>query len=72
MVRFNTEYIEGYVIEPLARKMLKDNPQLQKEFEEALSNKGFANNPQARLSWFYKRSPYFDPNYLLYPVGREL
>ena len=28
-------------------------------------------DPDARLRWFYERSPYFDPRYLIYPVGRE-
>ncbi|KAA3655954.1 MAG: carboxypeptidase [Calditrichaeota bacterium] len=67
-----TEYIEGYVIEPMARKMLKDNPNLQKEFEQALRDPKFADNPRARLQWFYKRSPYFDSKFLLYPVGKEM
>ena len=66
-----TEYIEGYVVEPLARKMLEENPQLKVDFEKALQNEKFAKNPRARLQWFYQRSPYYDRRYLLYPVGRE-
>ncbi|MCA9731877.1 MAG: M14 family metallopeptidase [Deferribacteres bacterium] len=67
-----TEYIEGYVVEPLAQQMLKDNPQLKQEFEKALQDEKFAKNPNARLRWFYKRSPYYDNNYVLYPVGKEM
>jgi hypothetical protein len=26
----------------------------------------------ARLRWLYRRTPFFDERYLLYPVGREL
>ncbi len=66
-----TEYIEGYVVEPLAQKMLAENPQLKAEFEQALQDEKFAQNPRARLQWFYQRSPYYDRNYLLYPVGRQ-
>ena len=68
-----TEYIEGYVIAPLAEKMLAHDSALRAEFERKLaSDKAFAANPDARLAWFYERTPYFDERYLLYPVGREL
>ena len=32
----------------------------------------FAADPDARLGWFYARTPYYDDRYRLYPVGREL
>jgi hypothetical protein len=56
-----TEYIENYVIEPLANKMLAENPEIAAEFD----------NTQAVYQWFYSRSPYFDSRWLLYPVGEE-
>ena len=64
------EYGEGYVVEKLAREMLEKNPELKKEFEEKLKDENFAKNPYARLNFFYTRSPYFDKNINLYPVGR--
>jgi murein tripeptide amidase MpaA len=68
-----TEYIEGYVIAPLADRMLTDNPALKKEFEAKLAaDRKFAADPDARLGWFYERTPYYDERFLLYPVGREL
>lgn len=67
-----TEYMEGYVVEPLARKMLAEDPKLKAEFEEALKDPEFAKNPYQRLSWFYQRSPYYDPAYNVYPVGAEI
>jgi hypothetical protein len=68
-----TEYIEGYVIAPLADRMLATDPKLRAEFEAKLkSDAKFAADGQARLSWFYERTPYYDERYLLYPVGREL
>ncbi len=67
-----TEYIEGYVVEPLAQSMLNNDRQLKKAFEKALTEEAFAKDPKRRLQWFYERSPYWDPNYLLYPVGREM
>ena len=68
-----TEYIEGYVIAPLAERMLAANPALRREFEAKLkSDRKFAADPDARLGWFYERTPYYDERFLLYPVGREL
>ena len=68
-----TEYIEAYVMEPTAKKMLEDSPALQKEFEEKKAqDKSFANNPNAILTWFYSKTKFYDERYLLYPVGREL
>ncbi len=66
-----TEYIEGYVVEPLAKKMLERDPDLKKRFEEALKDEAFAKSADARLRWFYEQSPYYDPYHKLYPIGRE-
>ncbi|PIW63060.1 M14 family metallopeptidase [Shewanella sp. CG12_big_fil_rev_8_21_14_0_65_47_15] len=66
-----TEYIEDYAVEPLAAKMLSDDPKLQAEFNKALENPEFAADPEARLRWFYERSPYYDNQYLTYPVYRS-
>ncbi|HRH64966.1 MAG TPA: M14 family metallopeptidase [Bacteroidia bacterium] len=66
-----TEYIEPYVMEPMAKKMLEESPALQKEFEEKkAADKSFANDPYAILTWFYSKTKYYDDRYLLYPVGR--
>lgn len=68
-----TEYIEGYVIAPLAEAMLARDPALKAEFEAKLATEPeFAKNGDARLAWFYARSAYYDERYLLYPVGREM
>jgi murein tripeptide amidase MpaA len=65
-----TEYIEDYAVEPLAAKMLSDNPPLKAEFEQALKDPDFAQDSKARLRWFYERSPYYDTQYMKYPVLR--
>jgi zinc carboxypeptidase len=68
-----TEYIEGYVMAPLADRMLAADPKLKAEFKaKVAADPKFAADPDARLSWFYARTPYFDDRYLLYPVGREV
>lgn len=67
-----TEYIEGYVIAPLAEKMLAADPKLKAEFEAMLAdNPKFAADPTARLQWFYARTKFHDDRYLLYPIGIE-
>lgn len=73
---FNTifeqkEFGEGYVLERLAREMLAKDEKLRREFEQRVANDPqFARSPRARLSFFYDRSPYADPQLNLYPVGR--
>jgi hypothetical protein len=65
------EYGEDYVVEKLAREMLENNPALREEYEQKLrSDPAFAANPHARLTFFYRRSPYWDRQMNLYPVGR--
>lgn len=65
------EYGEHYVLERLAREMLAANPSLESEFQEMLeTDPEFASSPAERLRYFYKRSPYWDPQMNLYPVGR--
>ncbi len=72
-ILMRTEYMEGYVIAPLADRMLASNPALKAEFEAKLrTDRKFARDPDARLGWFYERTPYYDERFLLYPVGREL
>ncbi|HEY6842783.1 MAG TPA: carboxypeptidase, partial [Thermoanaerobaculia bacterium] len=67
-----TEYGEAYVIEPLAEQMLASDPALKAEFEKRLAtDEAFRNNPEARLDFFYSRSPYADPEWRLYPIARE-
>lgn len=68
----HTEYVEGYVMEPLARRMLETDPALKQAFETKLAeDPDFVADPRARLMWFYQRTPYFDDRWRLYPVGRE-
>ncbi len=65
------EYAERYVLEKLAEEMMKKDGQMKKEFENKLtSDSSFANDPRARLYFFYKRSPYWDQWFNVYPVGK--
>src|SRR5262245_8844206 len=67
------EYGEEYVVEPLARQMLKENPTLAKEFQARLAaDTSFANSPGARVDFFYRRTPWADPEQNLLPVARVM
>lgn len=67
-----TEYIEGYVIEPMAERMLAEDPKLAAEFRDKIaSDAAFRGDPRARLQWFYQRTPWYDERARLYPIGRE-
>lgn len=65
------EYSETYVMEPLARKMLAENPQLKKEFDETIKNNpAYKGKQWEMLNWFYSHTPYWDKNCRAFPVGR--
>lgn len=67
-----TEYVEGYVMEPMAERMLAEDPVLREEYLAKLAEDAdFRGDARARLQWFYERTPYYDERYLLYPVARE-
>lgn len=61
----------GFVLEKLARDMLAKDPKLQEEFNRRLLDPAFNRSPQARLRFFYERSPYYlNQKIGVYPVGR--
>jgi Zinc carboxypeptidase len=65
------ESLEPYVAEQIAREMLAQSPELQREFAERLrQDEAFAASPRARLEFFLRRHPSWDEQYNLYPVLR--
>ena len=66
------EYAEAYVIEPMARAMLDADSELTEGFQARLAAEPeFAADPQARLDWFYRRTPYYDAEHRLNPIARS-
>jgi len=63
---------EGYVLERVATERLAAEPALKAEFEERLrKDPAFASDPDARLAFFYDRSPWFAAQRIgEYPVVR--
>src|SRR6185295_16581635 len=48
-----------YLSEPIARRMMADNPYLRKHFEAKLAgDPQFAADAQARLRWWFQQSKY--------------
>jgi hypothetical protein len=67
------ETAENYILERVAKDLLAKDANLRREFEQKLStDAAFAASPRARLDWVYQRSPYWDEQMNLYPVGRIL
>ena len=67
-----TEYVEEYIMEPMAAKMMAEEPALAKEFEQKLiDDAAFRSNPEERLQYFYRKTPFYDERAMLYPVGLE-
>jgi hypothetical protein len=65
-----TEYMESYIMEPMAEKLLADNPALAEEFRRKVQDDTTFTG-RARLQWLYERTPWYDERARLYPVGRE-
>lgn len=65
------EYMEDYVAEEEAEKMLARDPALKAEFERRIrEDADFAKSAQQRLGFFHRRHPAWDGDYLRYPVIR--
>ncbi|MEW6735812.1 MAG: M14 family metallopeptidase, partial [Acidobacteriota bacterium] len=65
------EYAEDYVLEQMAAEMLEKDPALKKEFLERLrTDATFRGSADARLNFFYQRSPYWDERKNAYPIVR--
>jgi murein tripeptide amidase MpaA len=66
------EYGEPRVLEALARRMLAADPALKAAFEARLhTDPAFAADPRARLTFFYRRSPWYAAQHVGdYPILR--
>lgn len=75
---FNTifeqkEYGETYVMEKMARELIEENPVLLEEFNtRKAEDEEFAKSQWLQLNWFYSKTPYWDDQKDIYPVGRIL
>ena len=61
------EYMEPYVVEEEARKLLAKDPALRAQFDAEVAE---LTTPAAKRMWFYKRHPAWDERVNLVPVFR--
>jgi hypothetical protein len=67
------EYAEDYVMEPIARQMMAADTALARAFRERLAADSlFAASPQRRVDFFFRHSPWRDPEQNLHPAARAL
>lgn len=65
------EYVETYVMEKMAREMIAENPILKDEYEKAVAeNPQYYDNQWTKLFWFFERTPYWDQQKDVYPIGK--
>ncbi|MEK7227237.1 MAG: M14 family metallopeptidase, partial [Bacteroidota bacterium] len=65
------EGYSGYVFEDIAADYLKNNQWLKDKLEQKrITDTAFAKNGRAQLNFVYENSPWFEPDYLRYPVFR--
>jgi hypothetical protein len=65
------EGFSDYVFEETAADYLTKHPELRKQLDERRSSdSSFAKSARAQLGFVYQNSPYFEPDYMQYPVYR--
>jgi hypothetical protein len=65
------EWFSDYVFEEKAEELLKNDSELNKEFESVLAaDKNLQNNHWNQLYWLYRHSPYYEKTINRYPVYR--
>jgi hypothetical protein len=63
--------LENWALEENALRLMED-PAIRAEYESALADSGFAADPDARLEFFFRKTPYVEEEENLYPVFRVL
>ena len=67
------EGFSDYVFEETAAAYLKQHPELRRELEERRArDTTFAKSARAQLVFVYQNSPYFEQDYMQYPVYRVM
>jgi len=67
------EGFSPYVFEDLALEILKENKEIKNQFDlKKEIDSTFAGDWYAQLDWIYKRSQYYEPEHMQYPIYRIL
>lgn len=65
------EGYSAYAFEDIAAEYIKNTPEIKNKIEQQrLSDTAFAKSGRAQLNYVYQNSPWFEPDYMRYPVYR--
>jgi len=65
------EGFSAYAFEDIAAQYLNEHPDVRKQLDaRRASDTAFAKNASAQLDFVYRNSPYYEPDYMRYPVYR--
>jgi len=65
------EWFSAYAFEDSAAHYLREHADLKKQLDaRKATDTAFAKSAQAQLNFIYTNSPYYEPDYLRYPVYR--
>ena len=65
------EGYSGYAFEDIASEYLKNNPDIKAKLSQRVAtDTAFAKNGRAQLNFVFENSPWYEPDYLRYPVYR--
>merc|ERR1712151_1034177 len=66
------EYGSNYIVVPMAERMLSASPEIAAEWlSYTEENPDYADDPDAVVDWFFKRTTFYDSEAFLLPVGIE-
>lgn len=65
------EYFSDYLFEETAARLLSEDASLRSGLAEAIrQNPALAKDAHGQLDWIYRRSPWLEPSYRIYPIWR--
>jgi hypothetical protein len=65
------EWFSDYLFEETALRLLEQDQRLKSEYDSLkTADKEFMSDPWKMMAWIYRRSPWYEPSHLRYPVYR--
>lgn len=62
------EWFSPYLFQPIAQKLLSENPQLKLDFEKYVRENKLEKDEWEQLAYIYRHSPYYEKSHNRYPV----
>jgi hypothetical protein len=65
------EWFSDYLFEETAFRLLEEKQELKAEFDSLKNTDAtFSGDPWKMMAWIYRRSPWYEPSHLRYPIFR--